>query len=188
MKALSIAAAVGLLISAGSPALAAGLDDAVMAELNFARTHPSDYARELRETDDVGAEDPEAVDEAIAFLRRQSPLPPLRSDNRLAAAAMAHTAIQGPQGRVGHDGSGGLGPRLQRHGVWAGLAAENISYGYRDPRDVIRQLVVDSGVPGRGHRTNIFGRAFQAAGVACGPHSVYGSMCVIDFAGAEVKR
>ena len=29
---------------------------------------------------------------------------------------------------------------------------------------------------------------FQAAGVACGRHAQWGSMCVIDFAGAIVRR
>jgi hypothetical protein len=196
------AAAVALLLLASAPqrAFAGRLDDAVLAELNFVRAHPSDYARELRsETgeDDpreryssFAYEDPNALDDAIAFLERQSPLPPLRGDTRLASAAMAHASAQGPGGEVGHGGPGrsSLGQRLQRQGVWAGLAAEDISYGYEAPRDVVRQLVVDSGVASRGHRKNIFDPAFQAAGVGCGRHRVYGSMCVIDFAGALVVR
>ena len=52
----------------------------------------------------------------------------------------------------------------------------------------MRQLIVDSGVPNRGHRLNIFSRGYQAAGVGCARHSVYGAMCVIDFAGAIVQR
>lgn len=200
LKLLSVAA-LGLLLLAGAPqhASASSLDAAVLQEMNFARSHPSEYARELSrqgEAEDPEAtgfayEDPDAFDEAIDFLRRQPPLPPLRPDERLAAAALAHTAGQGPRGDVGHGGPGGgdsLGERLHRHGVWAGLAAENISYGYRSPRDIVRQLIVDSGVPNRGHRQNIFGRAYQVAGVACGRHRVYGSMCTVDFAGALVKR
>lgn len=174
-----------------SIASAGPLDQAVLDEINFVRAHPREYARELSgdREDAPPYEDPEAVSDAIAFLQRQSPLPPLRPDSRLAAAALAHTSAQGPRGEVGHGGGGSsLGQRLQHHGVWAGLAAEDISYGYDSPREVVCQLVVDSGVPSRGHRLNIFGGAYQSAGVGCGAHSVYGAMCVIDFAGAVVER
>jgi len=178
--------------------MAGTLEDDVLAELNFARTQPRQYARELqreaasaRREIGYADEDPGAVDEAIAFLMRQEPLPPLRGDRRLADAALAHALRQGPRGDVGHGGETGgesLGQRLQRSGVWAGLAAENISYGYETPREVIRQLIVDAGVASRGHRKNIFGKAFQAVGVGCGPHRTYAAMCVIDFAGAFVVR
>jgi len=66
--------------------------------------------------------------------------------------------------------------------------AEDISYGYASPREVVLQLIVDSGVPGRGHRNNIFNPVFRQAGVACGPHRVYGAMCVVDFAGTMLRR
>lgn len=192
MKRIILPAIAGLFILAGAPAAFAGdLDDAVLDEVNFVRAHPTEYARELRETDGAGAayEDPQALADAIDFLERQEPLPPLRPDGRLSASAMAHTVAQGPRGQVGHDGAGGgLSQRLARHGMWAGLAAEDISYGYATPREIVRQLVVDSGVANRGHRLNIFGRAFQVAGVSCGDHSLYGAMCVIDFAGAVVER
>ncbi|MDB5446596.1 MAG: SCP-like extracellular [Phenylobacterium sp.] len=183
---------------ASSPARAGGFEDQVLTEVNQIRAHPQAYARELRHAEVAQArygdgygmaqEDPDAVEDAIDFLMRQPPLPPLQADRRLAAAARAHVAAQGPRGDVGHGGPGALGQRLQSHGLWAGLAAETISYGQRSPRDVVRQLVVDSGVPNRGHRKDLFGHAFQAAGVACGRHAEWGSMCVIDFAGAIVRR
>jgi uncharacterized protein YkwD len=73
--------------------------------------------------------------------------------------------------------------RLHRSGVWPGLAAEDIYYGYATPRDVVRRLIADSGVADRGRRRNIFDPAFQFAGVGCADHATYGFMCVIDFAG-----
>ncbi len=191
------ALAAALLILAPQAASAADLELDVLAEMNWARAHPAEYARELADQarrfdprDDVtsfGNEDPQAVQEAVAFLERQAPLPPLAGDARLAAAAAIHTHEQGPTGQVGHGGIG-LGQRLQREGLYAGMAAEDISYGYDSPREVVRQLIVDSGVANRGHRANIFGRAYSAAGVSCGGHSIYGSMCVIDFAGAIMAR
>jgi len=136
----------------------------------------------------MSQEDPYAVDEAIDFLMRQPPLPPLAYDPRLAAAARRHVERQGPRGDVGHGGSGALNQRLQAQGFFAGITAEGISYGQDNPRDVVRQLVVDSRVAGRGHRNDLFSRAYQAAGVACGPHRRWGDMCVIDYAGSIMRR
>jgi uncharacterized protein YkwD len=136
----------------------------------------------------LGQEDPAAVDDAIDYLMRQRPLPPLARDGRVAAAANEHVARQGPTGAVGHGPPGSMGRRLQSEGVYAGLEAESISYGQRNPRDVVRQLIVDSGVPDRGHRKDLLSSSFQVAGVGCGRHARYGSMCVIDLAGAVVRR
>ncbi|GGL40168.1 CAP domain-containing protein [Caulobacter rhizosphaerae] len=182
----------GLLFLALAPAaeaasLTARLDDAVLDELNFARARPVEYADELRRELNR-SDDPAAVEEAIDFLERQTSLPPLAPDRRIAAAARQHAQAQGPRGDVGHGPTGSLGQRLRGQGVWAGLSAENISYGSEDPRDVVRQLIIDSGVPSRGHRRNIFAASYQLAGVACGPHRAYGYMCVIDFAGALPPR
>jgi uncharacterized protein YkwD len=187
------------LLALPTPLHAGPFEDAVLAELNNVRAHPQAYARELRRQQVVEAsygqegygvtrDDPRAVEEAIAFLMRQPPLPPLARDGRLAAAARQHAARQGPRGEIGHGPPGSLGRRLQGAGIYAGFAAEGISYGQRSPRDVVRQLVVDSGVPNRAHRRDLLGRGYQAAGVACGPHAEWGSMCVIDYAGAILRR
>jgi uncharacterized protein YkwD len=170
------------------------LDDGVLHELNFARTQPQAYARALqqaaRQSRASGAyDDPAAYEEAVDFLMRQRALPPLGSDHALEGAASAHTDYQGSRGGFGH-GSGGesLGERLRRHGAFSMMMAEDISYGYASPREVVLQLIVDSGVPSRGHRANIFNPLFREAGVACGPHRVYGAMCVVDFAGTMMRR
>lgn len=196
--ALSLVFGLALAPSGGAIA-AGGLEDDVLAEINFARTRPQAYARWLQDEAETNGrrgeqpwarQDPAAVAEAIDFLIRQSPLPPLRRHVGLESAAHEHASSQGMTRQLGHvSPSGrGLAQRLQRHGVYAGISAENISYGQFDSRDVVRQLVVDSGVATRGHRANIFGRAYQAAGVSCSRHGAHGAMCVIDFAGALVQR
>lgn len=197
---LGLLAASVLLLALPTASRAAGYEDAVLAEINHARAHPQAYARQLRRDQlhaaryygedgyGVTRDDPDAVEDAIAFLMRQPPLPPLSRDQRLAAAARIHAARQGRTGGVGHGGPGELGYRLRAQGLYAGIEAEGISYGQRSPEDVVRQLIVDSGVPGRGHRRDLFSRGFQAAGVACGPHAEWGAMCVIDYAGAIVRR
>lgn len=165
-------------------AAAQTLERAVLDEINYVRANPQAYARELSRTEPAMGEDPNALDEAVAELSRQRPLPPLGADERIDEAARDHAHAQGQRGEVGHGATGSLGQRLRKYGVHAGMSAENISYGYENPRDVVRQLVVDSRVPGRGHRRNILSTGYSAAGVACGGHRAYGAMCVIDFAGA----
>jgi uncharacterized protein YkwD len=191
-----------------TPAFAApaSFEAAVLDELNFARTQPDAYARELRDyrdlfegrvvhedRDPVGVmtnEGVAAVDEAIAFLKRQAPLEPLDASRMLDQAALGHVRDQGRRGAVGHAGSDGssLGQRIQRQGLWSGGVAEVISYGKDSPAAVVRQLIIDDGVASRGHRRNIFNPGFRYAGVGCGEHRVHGAMCVIDFANGISAR
>ena len=184
----------------------ARLDDAVLGELNLARTHPGAYAERLRRyrqafdgliaRADEGGVDEEteegvaAVDEAIAFLERQRPLAPLSIDPGLGEAASDQARGQGESGGFGHasaDGSS-FDARIGRRVGWRGAVAEDISYGEANAVAVVRQLIVDDGVADRGHRTNIFDPALAFAGVGCGPHRVYDSLCVIDFAAGVVPH
>lgn len=187
-------AAIALLASFPAPARAGEVEDSILAEINFARAHPQDYARRLLLTPvsdweqslspAASAQDPAAFQEAIAFLMRQSPLPPLQADDRLAEAAAEHVAVQGPVGAIGHEGPTGerFDARLRRHGLEAEVLGENIAYGPARPSDVVRELIIDSGVPSRGHRRNLFYDTFAVAGVSCGAHKAYATECVMDFA------
>jgi hypothetical protein len=98
---LSAAMAAAVLSSAFASAARAGdAEDAVLAEMNFARAHPQDYARRLllqpvsdwERSLGPKAADPAALAEAIDFLMRQSPLPPLQRDDQLGSAALEHVA------------------------------------------------------------------------------------------------
>ncbi|KRB46559.1 MAG: CAP domain-containing protein [Pseudomonadota bacterium] len=189
---------VGVALTFTAPTAFAGpMEDAILAEINFARAYPQEYARRLmlQPITDWGRslqaggqpDDPEARAEAIEALQRQSPLPPLQPDDKLAAAALEHVEVQGPGGHIGHSGPDGerFYDRLRRHGVQPAIAAENIAYGPPTAADTVRELIIDSGVPSRGHRHNIFHASFEAVGVSCGPHRDYSTMCVMDFGGSS---
>jgi len=177
----------------------------IVAELNLARTQPQKYVEILRayrkfirgnyferpgEITVVLNEGAKAVDEAIAFLERQKPVPPLALSRGLSLAARDHARDQGSTGQTGHSGSdrSTMAQRIERYGEWQKTAGENIAYGGESARDVVIQLIVDDGVPSRGHRTNIFNASFLVVGVAFGKHPGYRTICVQDFAGGYTER
>jgi len=192
-----------LLLSLAAPASAVeeNLAVQVLAEINLARSAPRTYAGYLRELRGrfrgkayllpdsssrvITLEGKGAMDEAIRYLSRQKPLPPLGWSDGLAAAAAELAEEQGRSGATGHVGrqSRGMKQRIERHGRWERQIAENIGYGPKSAREMVMQLIIDDGVKGRGHRKNIFTKEFTTAGVACGPHPRFDTMCVIDFSG-----
>lgn len=187
-----------MLLTLAAPAAALDQDLAgqVLAEVNLARTAPRTYAGFLREFralfrgqyfvlpgDDTRLmtnEGVKAVDEAIKALSHRKPLPPLAWSDGLAAAAAELAKEQGESGAIGHGDS--IRERIDRYGKWNRQIGENIGYGPTKARNMVMQLIVDDGVPDRGHRKNTFSTVYHTAGVACGPHPGFGNMCVIDFA------
>lgn len=199
---LIVTVSAALLITAAAGAQTPSeFERGVLAETNLARIDPAAYAAYLesmlpwfdgalmnvpgRTVRIRTNEGPAAVREAIDFLRRQHPLPPLIWSDGLWRAARDHAADQARSGTTGHVGSDGstMGDRLDRHGQWLETAAENIDYGSSEAREVIISLIIDDGVSDRGHRTTIFAPALRVMGAACGPHPEYREMCVIDYAG-----
>ena len=172
---------------------------AVLQELNLARTNPAAYAgyveqhkRDFKNNNMVlvdglwikTVEGIPAVDEAIGYLRKVAPAPALSASGLLVLAARDHVNDIGPKGMTGHEGSDGSRPteRIRRHGKPNSATGENIAFRPATARSIVVQLIVDDGIPDRGHRHTIFDPDFRVAGVAIGPHKNYGRMCVIDFA------
>jgi uncharacterized protein YkwD len=126
-----------------------------------------------------------AVDEAIQFLDSQKQAPSLKISKGLSLGAADQVRMQGPTGRTGHEGPDGSDPgeRVNRHGKWRGMMGENIYYGQgMNARQIVMGFIIDDGVPDRGHRNTIFNPQFRLAGVACGQHKVFKTMCVITYA------
>ena len=158
----------------------------ILAEINLARTQPQAYAAI------IGRSAPEscAANEAVRFLQKATPLPPLAHSNGLAQSAASHVADQGGTGGVGHAGRAGANSfeRIAHYGQWQGAVGENIDYGSSDARAMVVRLIVDEGIVGRKHRANIFNKTYCVAGIAAGPHARYGAMCVMDFAGDFIEH
>jgi uncharacterized protein YkwD len=189
------------------------LEQAVLDEINWARTHPgqaADYLDKtiaplfLLENKEAFKDEPTTraplpeerglyrttqeglglVRETAAWLRAQRPRPAVEWNDALGRMADALVTLQGPSGEMGHD----------RHGVdWMSLASgldprlvccgETNSYGSADPRTIVIDLIVDDGVPSRGHRATIFdaSKGYNVVGIAVGPHTTHRFMCVIDW-------
>ena len=181
------------------------LENSVVHEINMARTAPKNYASLLKQyrkyydkkilrrpekTPILTKEGMRAVDEAIRFLRSLQPLPSLIPSKGMSSGARDHVKDQGSSGSGQHKGSDGSQPldRVNRYGTWGKSIGENISYGSDQDRDIVMGLIMDDGVPSRGHRKIIFHSDFRVIGVACGPHPDYRTVCVMTFAGRYKEK
>jgi uncharacterized protein YkwD len=197
------------LLFAADPGSSAATPDhvtaaAIIHEMNLARQNPALYAtfvEQTRQNYSGGVcllpgnvrlrthEGLRALDDAIQFLRRAKPQPPLVLSPGLCLAAADHCREQAA-GAIGHYSSNGSDPgnRISRYGVVSQGWAENIAYGRHTAREIVLALIVDDGVRGRGHRKNIFNPTYNVAGAACGPHARFGSICSIDFASGYAEN
>lgn len=176
-------------------------EKAVILEINKLRSNPAAYAREYLEPmltmykgkmlympgNDpiITREGVSALQDAIRALKKARPAPPMLPDPRLTKASADHQQDQTRSGKTGHKGSNGssIDDRISKHGNWDKKIAENIFYGDPDARSVVLHLVIDDGVPNRGHRINFLDPELRYVGVASGEHKVYRFMCVMNFAG-----
>jgi len=173
----------------------------VILEMNKVRTNPKRYAEMYIESElkyynnkfyerpgqirILTSEGKAAVEECIRELIAAEAVGILEPLKCLALAAQDHRKNQGATTQVGHTGvdRSTVRTRMERHckasGAWA--LAENISYGPTTARDIVVQLLIDDGVPNRGHRINIMNGNFTQTGVGFGAHKKYNHMCVIVY-------
>jgi uncharacterized protein YkwD len=194
-----LAAALALQAQAPELPRPSALERAVVQELSDMRWRPKVYVKYFRELRPYyegrilrlpermaikTEEGVKALDEAIAFLESVEPAGPLRWNDGLWRAARELAFEQAGSGGTGHVGSRGsrMRERLDRQGTLGSAAGECIYYGTEDARMIAIQLVVDDGVPDRGHRRTIFSFDLHQAGAALAPHPQWGQVCVIDFA------
>lgn len=195
-RAVSTVIIVAALATTAAIAAPSSFEAEVFDELNYFREDPADYANEFRgyrarfegrllvaeegdEIDIMTNEGVVAVDEAIRALRTEAPLTTLTWSDQLQRAAADHVAAQSRSGAVGHyTNRRGPGERMKARGGGP-YVNEVITYGHHTPAGVIHQLLIDDGVPDRGHRFSLLRKDHRYAGVACGTHPVHRTMCVI---------
>ena len=173
----------------------------IILEINKLRSNPSEYAREYMEPLKkyfngrkfyypgdlplMTTEGVKALQECIRFLQTQPPVPILHPSSGLTDAANDHVRDQSRTGDTGHRGKdlSGFRDRIERYGLWSVRIAENIAYGNITAQQVVVYLLIDDGIPTRGHRKNFLNKDFRLVGVAEGNHPGYEKMCVMEFAG-----
>jgi uncharacterized protein YkwD len=176
------------------------IEQDLLNEINQARAHPQLYASYLEKLKPlfngkeykVSAEGVittqegwSAVEDAIKFLRSATPQGPLSTAQGLSLAALTHCKDQGVTGNTGHKGSDSafIEQRVKPFGTWQGGIGENISYGNDSARERLLTWLIDDGFPSRGHRTRLMSGNYKVAGLSCGPHPEWGTMCVLELAG-----
>jgi uncharacterized protein YkwD len=172
----------------------------VVLEMNKVRTDPKKYAElyiqtELRyyngnlyqKAGQIAIQTQEgkkAVEGCVTALSRMKGVQILTPELGLSLGAKDHTADQGKSGKTGHNGNDKSTPftRINRYGKGYTAAGENLAYGPTTGRDIVVQLLIDDGVPSRGHRTNIMNKDFTQTGVSFGTHLEFRTMCAITYA------
>ena len=170
----------------------------VILELNKVRSNPKKYAdlyikpmlsryhgKEYRYRDAIylTKEGKKAAEECISVLYRTRSMEVLKPYKELYLLAKDHVEAQGPTGQTGHDSPAGESFKRRIIRVIGNIRyiGENIDYGNNNARKIVISLLVDDGVPSRGHRKNILKSQYSFVGVAIGDHKTYKTMCVIDF-------
>ena len=194
---------ITIFLSMFSSNLFADILDDIVAEINYVRTRPQEYAlkrltpmlkkykgKNFYESAEIIIETEEGVApclECIEVLKKQKPLCPLTMDNFLCIAAKMHAEDQMRTGQVGHEGSDGsqMHDRIKKAGFRGTAMGENIAYGCRSAIEIVAGLMIDDGVPDRGHRVNFLDPDYDRVGVAYGKgqRATYGTICVIEMGG-----
>lgn len=180
-----------------------GSEQDLLNEINQARAHPDVYARYLSslkpffrgknyQPDGQPAltteEGWDAVQDAINFLTAAKPQGPLDTSRGLRLAAVTHFKDQNASGATGHRGASSsmIEDRVKPFGTWQGAIGENLSYGKESARERVLTWLIDDGFASRGHRKRLLSADYKVAGLSCGPHPSFGTMCVLTLAGGFI--
>lgn len=154
----------------------------ILNEINMVRTNPIKYADEMenyikgkeifygRNNSNIND-----INEALKYLRNVAKREPIKYNSNIDIIAQKLVNTQGPTGSLGH---GDFIKRMGEYGTYRQVV-ENISYGLTDPKDIVIQWIIDTGVPDRGHRKNIFEPIVNEIGIGYGPHKNYRNMAVV---------
>lgn len=162
----------------------------VLTTLNSVRTNPQGFAAGMGSRPTIRGIGASDWNEARNYLNDLDALPPLEFSPALNDTALLHALDIGANGLTSHTGSNGstLGGRIRDRGMVVTMPAEELSFGQTKPTDVIIQLIVDAGVPGKPHRRDLFNPVFILGGVGCARHTQHGQVCVINLSNAPMVQ
>jgi hypothetical protein len=189
---------VDLLNTASSSDFLSDEEKNLILATNMVRSNPAKFA-ELYVKELLGyyrgkqilypMEDPVTTKEGITpasqlyrILLRTKPMGILTPSEGMSLAALDLAQRQSISGRTGHEDRNSLNRRLSQFGKWRGCIAENIAYGYTSGHYALLALLIDDGVPSRGHRQAILNPEFQMIGIGSATHKRYGWSFVIAYA------
>lgn len=148
----------------------------LMDILNDIRTNPKKYSERIqtiylnnmdqrglnRVTRVLANEGLKAYKESKEYLENQAkPMPALKLDDGLTAAAYLHSIHMAKKGQLDHTGANNSQPhqrvmQMGSFGMSMAVAENILNRREFDAEQFILDFVVDDGVPNRGHRKNIF--------------------------------
>ncbi len=149
------------------------LEPEILSEINRVRTNPQGYAQWLEQQrkyyDGIWLRLPgekpvrtnrglKALEEAIAVLKKQPPLPPLDISKQTAAKATT---------------------KLDNFATANNI--QNISYGRVTPQGIVMSIVVDELFPDRRRRKSLLSANAEDTGVVCKPDPRYAKVCAIAY-------
>lgn len=151
----------------------ADLEPEILSEINRVRTSPQDYAQWLEQQRQyydgiwlrLPGEKPvrtnrgrDALEEAIAFLKQQQPLPPLEKSLQTDATATSELENFAHSNNI-----------------------QYFSYGKKTASGIVMDLVVDELFPDRRRRQSLLSSEAEDTGVACKPDPRYAKVCAIAY-------
>lgn len=150
----------------------------MIAEINLMRSNPNGYAKYVEDyitqvqNDDMldaayKAEEISSARELINELKSMGPLSILKPHEGLHQVGVKHGEDVQGQGMIGHRGSDGTMPwdRVRRDTELKD-GNENLVAGGGSVRESLMILLVDSGIPGRGHRKTLFEPKWTHVGIS----------------------
>ena len=156
----------------------ASIEPEILSEINRVRTNPQGYARWLEDQKQyydhiwlkLPGEKPirahrlqRAINEAIAVLKEQKPLPALDVSEQTTATATK---------------------KLDNFATANDI--QNISYGRVTPQGIVMSLVVDELFPDRRRRTSLLSPDANDTGVVCKNDPRYAKICAIAYSNSAV--
>ncbi|GAB4378324.1 MAG: hypothetical protein Kow0075_08110 [Salibacteraceae bacterium] len=161
----------------------------VIFYINLLRMNPALFSESYLQPylDEHSIKKDKDVKELMKELEETEGTMPLKPSELLTKVARNHAVDMGETGRTGHTSSDGKSFKERMAEVsekYAGVN-ENANYGLSDPLAIVIDLLIDRGVPNKGHRKNMLDPLMEYVGVAIEPHKRLRYNCVQVFAGEK---